>query len=177
MAYINFQVDPNLTANSYGLLPKGRYLAMAIASEMKTNAKGTGEYLQITFEVIDGPSKGRKIFERLNIRNANKVAERIALEQLNELCKCAGVTHLVESEELHNLPLFLDLAIESGRDGFDDQNRIKGYGRSNTSQPRQARVQPIVTTSSAPAAASTPVWKRKPAQAPAPQIAEEDIPY
>lgn len=168
MALINFQADPNLPTNNYELLPKGDYLCMAIASELKPNSKRTGDYLQITFEVLDGPCKGRKIWDRLNIRNANKTAEKIAMEQLNALCMATGVLHLQDSDQLHNLPVVLKVDIEAGRDGYDDQNRVKGYAPANGPAPRaSAPAQSIGAPSgspqitAAPAAGGAPVWKKK----------------
>lgn len=164
MALINFQADPNLPTNNYELLPKGDYLCMAIASELKPNSKRTGDYLQITFEVLDGPCKGRKIWDRLNIRNANKTAEKIAMEQLNALCMATGVLHLNDSDQLHNLPVVLKVDIEAGRDGYDDQNRVKGYAAAGgATAPRASAPAPqAAPQASAPAAAGgAPVWKKK----------------
>lgn len=158
MAMLNFQADPNMPTNSYDLLPKGDYLCMAIASEMKTNSKKTGEYLQITFEVLEGPCKGRKIWDRMNIRNASKVAEQIAMEQLNGLCMATGVLHLQDSDQLHNIPVLLKIDIEEGKDGYDDQNRVKGYtsaGGASAPAPRTAAPAPAASGGGAP------VWKKK----------------
>ena len=169
MALVNFQADPTAVTNSYELLPKGDYLCMAIASEIKPNSKRTGDYLQITFEVLDGPSKGRKIWDRLNIRNANKTAEKIALEALNNLCVATGVMNLQDSDQLHNIPVVLKVDIEAGRDGYDDQNRVKGYVAAGGAAPAPAQraAAPAQAAAPAPAAAATaaaggaPVWKRK----------------
>lgn len=165
MALINFQADPNLPTNNYELLPKGDYLCMAIASELKPNSKRTGDYLQITFEVLDGPCKGRKIWDRLNIRNANKTAEKIAMEQLNALCMATGVLHLQDSDQLHNLPVVLKVDIEAGRDGYDDQNRVKGYAAVGNGGVTRAATSPAQAPAqaAAPAAAGggAPVWKKK----------------
>jgi hypothetical protein len=165
MALVNFQADPNAVTNSYELLPKGDYLCMAIASEIKPNSKRTGDYLQITFEVLDGPSKGRKIWDRLNIRNANKTAEKIALEALNNLCVATGVMNLQDSDQLHNIPVVLKVDIEAGRDGYDDQNRVKGYVAAGGAAPRASAPAPQAAAPqvAAPAAAvgGAPVWKRK----------------
>ena len=165
MALVNFQADPNAVTNSYELLPKGDYLCMAIASEIKPNNKRTGDYLQITFEVLDGPAKGRKIWDRLNIRNANKTAEKIALESLNNLCVATGVMALNDSDQLHNIPVVLKVDIEAGRDGYDDQNRVKGYVAAGGAAPRASAPAPQAAApqAAAPAAAAggAPVWKRK----------------
>lgn len=163
MASLNFQADPTAQTNTYDLLPKGDYLSMAIASELKPNSKRTGDYLQITFEVIDGPYKGRKVWDRLNIRNANKTAEKIAMEQLNALCLATGVMHLQDSEQLHNIPVTIKVDIEAGKDGYDDQNRVKGYVAAGGAQPQaQAAAPRAAAPAPAPAAAGgAPVWKRK----------------
>lgn len=162
MASLSFSADPTMTTSSYELLPKGKYLCMAIASELKGNKAGTGEYLQITFEVIDGQGKGRKIFDRLNIRNANKVAEKIAMEQLNALCLATGVLHLTDSEQLHNIPVVLTIDIEPGKDGYEDQNRVKGYSSPAGAAPQAAAPAPAQAAkpaANAPAG-GTPVWKK-----------------
>lgn len=163
MAMIQFnaaQVEPTA---SYDVLPKGKYLCMAIASELKPTKTGTGEYLQITFEVIDGQFKGRKIFERLNIRNQNKVAEDIAQRALSALCHAVGVLNLQDSDQLHNIPVVLDISIEQ-KEGYDAQNRVKGYSSTNGGKPALAAVPtsaPAAAPAAAPApAAGKPVWKK-----------------
>jgi len=163
MAQLNYQADPSMPTNTYDVLPKGKYLCMAIASEMKKTKNMTGEYLQITFEVIDGSGKGRKIFDRLNIRNQNKTAEKIAMESLNALCMATNVLHLTDSEQLHNIPLVLDVTIEDGRDGYEAQNRVKSYSAASggVSAPAAAPA-PMQPAVNAPAAGGgTPVWKKK----------------
>ena len=119
MAQLNYQADPDLKP-SYGLIEPGNYLAMIIASEMKPNKARTGEYLQLTVEVIDGQYKGRKVFDRLNIRNQNKTAEHMAIESLNALCLATSVLHLNDSEQLHNIPVMITVDIEEGKEKWTD---------------------------------------------------------
>ena len=38
-------------------VPAGKYLAVITESEMKPMKSGSGNYLQLTFEIIDGPHK------------------------------------------------------------------------------------------------------------------------
>ena len=159
MAQLNFNADANMT-NSYDLLPKGKYLAMVIYSEIKPNKARTGDLLKLTFEVIDGAGKGRKVFESINIRHENKVAEKIGTEALNSLCLATGVMNLTDSEQLHNIPVMIDVVIESGKDGYDDQNRVKNYSSANAgSAPAPARA--AAPAAPAPAAGATPVWKKR----------------
>lgn len=158
MASIQFNAETVEPAASYDVLPKGKYLAMAIASELKATKTGTGEYLQITFEVIDGQFKGRKIFERLNIRNQNKVAEDIAQRALSGLCHAVGVLNLQDSDQLHDIPVVLDISIDEPKGDYEAQNRVKGY--SSAGAPATATRAPAAAPASTPAAAGKPVWKK-----------------
>lgn len=168
MASINFNAEQVEPAQSFDVLPKGKYLAMAIASDLKPTKNGTGEYLQFTFEVIDGAFKGRKIFERMNIRNSNKVAEDIAQRALSSFCRAVGVMNVSDSAQLHNMPVMLDVSVDEGKNGYSDQNRVQGYSAANGTQARTMpapAAQVSAQQASAPAAnaatGNTPVWKRK----------------
>jgi len=172
MASITFDANNVETADSFDVLPQGKYLAMAVASQIKPTKAGTGDYLEITFEIIDGKGKGRKVWERLNIRNVNKKAEEISQRQLAALCRSVGVLNLQDTDQLHNIPVVLDIEIEK-REGYDDQNRVKGYSASGSTAP-VASTPALRASTPAPAAApvaangggnSTPVWKKKTAAA------------
>jgi hypothetical protein len=167
MASLNFNATAVEPSTAYEILPKGKYLCVATASEMKATKNNTGEYLQITFEIVEGDNKGRKIFERLNIRNANKTAEDIAQRTLSALCRAVGVMQLTDSEQLHDIPVMLEIAVEEGKGEYGPQNRIKGYSPAGQSQPHtpKASVAAYAAASNggqqATQAAATPVWKRK----------------
>lgn len=162
MAFINFNAETVEPAAAYDVLPKGKYLCMAIASELKATKNGTGEYLQITFEVIDGPYKGRKVFERLNIRNQNKTAEDIAQRALSALCHAVGVLNLQDSDQLHNIPVVLDISIDEPKGDYEAQNRVKGYSSAGGgAAPRAAAPAAAAPAPAAAApAAGKPVWKK-----------------
>jgi uncharacterized membrane protein len=164
MAKIGFNANQVEPSTPMDVLPAGKYLCMAIASELKPTKNGAGEYLQITFEVLDGTHKGRKIFERLNIRNSNKTAEDIAQRALSALCHAVSVIELDDSDQLHNIPVTLDVAIDPAKGEYSASNKVKGYVAAGGSPVhRQAMVQ-AAAERAAPAPAATsgaPVWKRK----------------
>jgi len=161
MAFIGFNANSVEPAQAYDVLPAGKYLAMVIDSTVKPTKSGSGEYLQLTFEVIDGPSKNRKVFERLNFRNSNKTAEEIAQRALSGLCHAVGVVDLQDSENLHNIPVTIDVAIEEGRDGYGPQNRIKGYSPANGGGRPAPATQASAPAPAASQPAGQPVWKRR----------------
>jgi len=103
----------------------------------------------LTFEIIDGPHKGRKTWARLNLDNPNETAVKIAQAELSAICRATGVMTPNDSVELHDLPLVIDVRCRKRPDTGDITNEIKGYLPKNS--PAQ---------SSAAPPPSTPPWKR-----------------
>lgn len=161
MAKIGFNANNVEPSTPMDVLPAGKYLCIAIASELKPTKNGAGEYLQITFEVLDGQCKGRKIFERLNIRNSNKTAEDIAQRALSALCHAVGVIELDDSEQLHNIPVTLDVAIEPAKGEYSASNKVKGYASASGGAPAQTTRAAAPAASASAATGSAPAWKRK----------------
>ena len=96
------QVEPS---GSREPIPAGKYNAMITASEMKATKSGNGRYLELTFDIIDGPHRGRKVWARLNLDNPNPTAVEIAKGELSAICRAVNVPRPGQSERLHNLPL------------------------------------------------------------------------
>lgn len=142
----------------FSAIPEGQYLAMATASEEKVTAKGTGEYLQFTFEVLDGQHRGRKLWARMNLKNPNKTAVEIAQRELAALCRAVGIPKPQDSAELHNKPLLLTVGIE-----MDDRRRENNIIRKYEPAAQAAPFAPA-----APAAAP---WGAPPQTAPQPSTA------
>lgn len=141
------EVEPT----SFEPLPAGKYLACIVESEMKATKNGAGQFLNLTFQVLDGEFKGRKVWARLNLKNPNPQAEQIARGQLSALCRAIGVMTPRDSCELHNLPLTLTVSLKKRTDNEELTNEVKGFAKKETAtaQPQQA-----------PAGGSTPPWKR-----------------
>ena len=141
----------------FSALPEGQYVVIAIASEMKPTRTGTGEFLQFTLEVLDGPFKGRKIWDRMNLKNQNQTAVDIANRQLAAMCRAVGVIKPRESAELHNKPLLATVAVEVD-DRKRESNVIKKYealsGATHTMQPTT----PAVGMVTGQAQSAPPPW-------------------
>jgi hypothetical protein len=137
---------------SFEPLPAGRYLAVITESEMKATKSGAGQFLNLTFQVLDGEFKGRKIWARLNLKNPNPQAEQIARGQLSALCRAVGVMTPRDSLELHNLPLLVTVKVKKLEDTGDLQNEVSGFSKKDATATTPA--------APAPAATSTPPWKR-----------------
>lgn len=116
----------------------GNYVAAIIESDMKTTSAGTGEYLKLTWEIIEGPMKGRKLFENLNLQNPNQQAVEIARGSFAAIRKATGVIAPKDSVDLHNIIVVIKVGVEKRKDTGNLQNRIKGYSsikENNESKP------------------------------------------
>lgn len=139
------QVQPT---TDFEPVPAGKYLAAITDSEMKPNKAGTGQYLQLTFEILEGNCKGRRLWARLNLDNPNAMAVQIARAELSAICRAVGVLAPNDSVDLHNLPLAINVKCRKRDDTGEITNEIKGYAKKES----PANPQPQVN--------STPPWKR-----------------
>lgn len=122
------QVEP---AKGFELLPSGDYVVAIVNSGMKTTNDGTGEYLKLELDVLEGQYKGRKLWENLNLRNASSQAVEIARGTLSAICRAVNVMTPGNSEQLHNIPMRIKVAIKKGNDG-EVRNRITKFEAKNT---------------------------------------------
>ncbi len=140
------QVEPKA---DFEPIPADKYVAMITESEMKPTKSGAGSYLQLTFEILEGQYKGRFLWARLNLDNANPTTVQIARGELSAICRAVGVMTPNDSVDLHNLPLVLTVKCKTRKDTGEITNEIKSYAKKEAAkgQPQQA-------------ANSTPPWRR-----------------
>ena len=138
-------------ASEFDPIPAGHYQAVVVDSEMKPTKAGTGNYLQLTFQIIEGPFNNRMLWARLNLDNANDTARKIAQSELSALCRAVGVLAPNDSVELHNLPLVIHVKVKRRNDTGDLQNEIRGYSKKEL---------PTVSANAASVTSNTPPWKR-----------------
>jgi hypothetical protein len=158
MAYLNNTFDASAIEPNQPLetLPPGRYTAHIINSEMRPTRSGSGQYLWLEMEVLEGQFKGRRIWDQLNLINPNAQTVEIAQRTLSAICRAVGQMQVEDSEQLHFKPLAVTLKVEpAGPDKTgvwrDARNRVSGYSAVNS--------------------ASTPAPASAPAAAPAPRPA------
>lgn len=158
MAILNFDATGINTNTAFEAIPSGKYLAFIKDSDIKPTKAGTGHYLQLTWEVAEGPYKGRLIFDRINVQNPNKTAEEIGQRQLAAICQAAGRMQVADSAELHHIQMRIKVVIKQDDPKYEPANEIKGYESASVAAP------PVTTAAAAAAsqpAAATPPWLRK----------------
>ena len=135
-------------------LPIGDYSAIISASEMKATKSGEGEYLQLTLEVLDEAFKGRRLWVRMNLKNKNEVAVKIAQAELSAICRAVGVMTPSDSTQLHNIPFKIKVGMEKNKENGELQNKIKSYHPSSEAPHAAANVAAAITS-------TAPPWAKK----------------
>lgn len=126
-----FNANTVTPATSYEAIPAGSYTAIISESEMKQTKAGTGSYLQLTLQIIDGEHSGRKLWDRLNLENQNVTAVEIAQRTLSAICHAVGVLEPQDSVELHDTPLTIKVGTEQDKMDGSMRNVIKGYSSAS----------------------------------------------
>lgn len=161
-------------SNDRELLPPGKYAVQIVASEWKPTKAGTGQYLSLELDVIDGEHQGRKLWTLLNLENPNPKAVEIAEETLRDICLAQGKLGCDDSEELHFIPMTATVKVKPGDGQYGPKNEIGGFKKleqggapARPAQPaRQAapapQVQraPVTPPPAANAAPATAPWRR-----------------
>ena len=142
------QVEPS---QDFEPIPAGKYLAVITETEMKPTKNGSGQYLQLSFQILDGPFKGRFVWARLNLNNSNPTTVQIARQELSAICRAVGVMTPGDSVELHNIPLVVTVKLKKRDDTGELTNEVKGYAKRDAA-----------ASSPTPAQATnpTPPWRR-----------------
>ena len=161
MAELNFDSNDVEPTGNFEPLPLGEFLVVISASEMKPTKNGEGQYLQLTYDLIDGEYKGRKVFDRLNLVNKNEQAQEIAQRSLSAICRCVGVLHPKNSEELHDKPMVIKLGIRPASGEYQASNIVKGYSRTDGKDLKEVTEGTVPVAKAAPAAGAA---KKKPWQ-------------
>lgn len=164
MAELDF--NPNDVPEDQGgfePLPAGEYRMQVIESELKDTKSGSGQQLVLTLEVIDGPLANRRVWDRLNIRNQNADAQRIAQRALADLCLSVGLNSVRNSEELHFKPFTARVTVKPDKTGqYGPQNavRYKANGGAAPVRPAGAPGGYQPASAARPAPAGTKPWQR-----------------
>lgn len=81
-------------------VPAGTYECVISDTEFRDTSSG-GKMLRITYTILSGEQKGRKIWQGLNLRNKNADTVRISREHLSAVCDAAGVPEVRDTTKLH----------------------------------------------------------------------------
>lgn len=155
MAQLNFDATQVEPTQAYELLPAGTYPAFITESDFMPTKNGSGSYLKLKFQIIEGEYTGRVLFTNLNLDNPNKTAVEIAQRDLSAICHAVGVLQASDSQQLHDRPMMIKVGIQPAKNGYEASNQIKGYEAYN----QESKTPPAAQTAPA-SSGNTPPWKK-----------------
>lgn len=169
MAILTGAFDPNAESQKdLAKLPTGEYVAQIVESDLKPTAGNTGHYLELVYEVMEGPLKGSKHWERLNLDNPSAKTVEIANRQFASVREATGVANPRDSQELHRKPHVIRIehfpagteytaGTKKGQKRDRDESQIKAWKKLD------AATAPAIDNGQAPAANgdAAPPWNRK----------------
>ena len=163
MAHFNFDASQVAPQASNGPIPAGTYLAHITESDVAPLRSGNGTGLKLTFEIIDGQYKGRKVWDNLNIQHSNEDTQRIAQSQLSALCHAVNVIKLQDTAALHMKPVSIKVVVREAKGEYQASNNIKGYeAAAGVRQAAPEYIAPAFGVSAiTEAKPSAPAWAKK----------------
>ena len=147
------EIEPSAT---FQPMPAGWYKCVITEAVEGINKAGTGSYLKLSIEVIDGDHTGRNVFEYLNLKHEKEVAVQIAQQALSAICRAIGVNSPKDSAELCDKPLMVKMAVTPASGGYEASNNAKGYEAVSGGVSAQAAPSGVASNG----ASSTPPWKK-----------------
>ena len=94
--------------------------------------------------------RGRRFWSTLNLWNPSPTTVEMAQRELNSICHAVGKLRVVDTEELHGIPMLVKLGFQKDN---AERNEPKGYKPATGAAARSPR---------ATAAAGAPATKRGP---------------
>jgi hypothetical protein len=141
MALLNFDATNVQPLVARSAIPAGWYPCVIQNTEMKTTKAGTGQFLEVSFEVQQ-PSEHAKalLFGSCNLANPNPVAVEIGYRTLSSICHAVGIIQVADSSQLHGRPLMVKVSLRPagpGADGnhYEATNEIKDYKAYENTAP------------------------------------------
>jgi len=155
-------VDPT---KPFELLPPGKYVVQIVASEMRVTKDGMGQYLWLELDVLEGDLMGRKVFDRLNLVNNNPSTVEFAQRTLSAICHATGRMQVQDSENLHLIPMLVDVRVQPPKNGYSESNSIRYLPLDRSTPPAASAPHP------------QPVQQAKPATQPRPAATPASAPW
>jgi hypothetical protein len=127
-------------------------------AEIKPTKKGNGTYIQITFQVVEGQYKNRKLWSRINYTNPNTEAQRIGRAELSAFCRAIGIMTPKDTGEFHGRPVVITVGHEKREDTNELANVIKKYAPAGNVQGAITNGSSKPAATPAAAANAAPPW-------------------
>lgn len=140
---------------SYDLVPEGWYNATITKAELNNTKAGTGQKIDMRYDIVGPTQQGRVVFGTVNVRNQSQKAEEIGRQQLGEIMRAVGLAKIQDTDELVGAPICIRVKIKPAENGYDARNEVGGFKSASGALPQ-------VTSTSAPEPTAQPGGAKPP---------------
>lgn len=141
-----FVTDQLPQGGGFDPIPAGDYTAKITEALVKKTKDGTGEYINVRYDIIGPKHEGRVIFGMINISNSSQRAEEIGRQQLGNLLRAIGLPKIEDSDELLGHDVVIKVKVDPAKDGYDAKNTVTAWKAvEGGSVPKPAAVQSVGT--------------------------------
>ena len=139
--FLNEELANVETNQSFDPLPAGPYNVTIVGAENKDTKFGNGKFIKLTLEVADGRYQGRKLWENINYRNQNPVAEDIGKRTMKTVMAHCGIEVVRTADDFIGYTLPVQVTLKPRKDQPDvleNQIRISAPAGGERPVPRPA---------------------------------------
>jgi hypothetical protein len=154
MALLNFDVSTVEPSQGYELLPPGKYLVEVTASEEKPIKDNKGSLYQLEFTILEGDYKNWKLWSNFCCGHIDPKTAGRGKSDFAALCIAANLKEAKYTEDVHNIPVFVNVRNKADKVTGELRNEINNYSKYESQFKQPA------PPSSAPVNNSVPPWKR-----------------
>ena len=128
-----------------GALPNGTYTVAVTDSEMRPPKSGDGEMLVLTYTVLEGEHRNRKVWDYLCLQHSDPDTVKYARSNLSAICHAVGVLRPDDSSDLHGIPFQIRVKSKPDAAGVP-RNSVAAYQKlpqeSHSAPPPQRSYNP-----------------------------------
>ena len=140
---------------SYDLIPEGWYNATITKAELNNTKAGTGQKIDMRYDIVGPTQQGRVVFGTVNVRNQSQEAEEIGRQQLGKIMRAVGLAKIQDTDELVGGSICVRVKIRPAENGYDARNEVSGFKSASGALPQ-------VTSTSAPEPTAQPGGAKPP---------------
>ena len=157
----SFLADQYEPAREYQLYDPGQYPSQIESVEIKPTKANNGAFVEVKMVMLEGPYKGQRLTDRINIDNPSAACVAIGRGQLTALCLAAGIAKLDDTDQLHQCVVVSHVKVKNEQNEIRTYSSITDY-RAKQQQTPSAAAPPVAAQSPpAPTAALATPWSRK----------------
>lgn len=140
MAQIDHQVNTDQQEQDRPAVPAGDYKVIIENSDYTQTSKG-GWGIPLSYQIIEGPFKGYKLFEYINKIKADGSEHPIGNRVINTISVLTGIQgHLQDTSQWHNIPFTVKVNYISEEQDpqYGPKNEIKKHFAIGSEQPKDS---------------------------------------